>query len=109
VEEPDGVVAALVEIGARHRLEVGDEVRGGGGADVGAVDEARGGGSGAEAAQEGDGRRVVARAEAAVLRSHVRRWKSQVLFDLPRALELLGSRRGREEVRGGKMNSKIAG
>jgi hypothetical protein len=70
VEEPDGVVAAVVEIGARRRLQVGDEVLGGG-TDVGAVDEVEVGDSGADAAQEGNQRRVVASAEVAVLRSHV--------------------------------------
>jgi hypothetical protein len=71
LKEPEGVVAAVVEIGARRRLQVGDEVLGGGGTDVGAVDEVEVGDSGADAAQEGNQRRVVASAEVAVLRSHV--------------------------------------
>ncbi|KAK8443751.1 hypothetical protein SEVIR_9G025150v4 [Setaria viridis] len=52
------------DTGSRRRLQVGDEVLGGGGAHVDVVDEVDGG-AGAEAVQEGDGRVV-----AGVLGSH---------------------------------------
>jgi len=62
VEVPYAAVAFVSgEVGSRHRLQVGDEVRRGGGADVDAVDEGEVDGAGAQAAQERDGRRVVGR------------------------------------------------
>jgi hypothetical protein len=81
VEVPDAAIATVVETGAWHRLQVGDENFWDGGADVDVMDEVDVV-SGADTAQEGDGSLIVGGA-AIVVGSHVA--EMQLLLDRRRS------------------------